>query len=694
MKRLTITILSVLALALTATLLATDQAREQKLQQAIDLIESKGDLASATPLLEDVAKSSDRALAARGLLCLAQAQERFGKGDALATYRRIVRDFGGPAEIAATSAVVAVARTRLAAIGQQGAGLVAQRVADVPGDAISPDGRYTTFVDNNGDLAVHDLASGRDTVLTANRKGSTRCYTVDSAVPSPDSQRIAYACNNLAVNRVELRVIGRDGGRPPVVHSDEAMASGVWPSGWSADGKWILAVLGSADAPRNPRDLVLIPANGGPTRLIKRFENGYASHVSMSPDGDAVAYDRPAAPGNPRRGVFSVAIDGGLEVPMFPQAANDQLLGWFPEGNRILFQSDRGGTRGIWAVRVAGGRAQGEPLLIRSEAGRVSAYGFTRKGDFYYRIAISQDEVYLGALDPVTGKQMGRLARLEGRFTGLKMQATWSPDGDRIAYVQPSITPVLGPVRDQKLAIQTISTGAVDLRTIALQSMQNPAWLPDGRGVIVQGRDLEARQGLHLVTIETGAATPIANRDPANDIRREQPALSRDGRRVFFKWSSAAATSEGGIGARDLASGAEELLTKEAIDRFALSPEGGWLAVTRPVTMTSPNPPVFVIPSTGGAPRPLAAAVSNWTITNVVAWSADSRFVFVVKAGEREEVWQIPTDGTEPRNTGLSWSGTIVRISAHPDGRRLALSTSGTSSETWVLRNLPPQRGK
>ena len=107
MKRI-VTVLAAFALALSVTLLANDTAREQELQQAIDLIESKGDLDRATPLLEDVARSADRALAARGLLYLAQSQERHGKGDALATYQRVVSKFGGPQDVMATSAEVSI----------------------------------------------------------------------------------------------------------------------------------------------------------------------------------------------------------------------------------------------------------------------------------------------------------------------------------------------------------------------------------------------------------------------------------------------------------------------------------------------------------------------------------------------------------------------------------------------------------
>src|SRR5581483_7882489 len=99
------------AAALAVAVLAADTAREQKLQQAIDLMESKGDLAKAIPIFEDVARSSDRALAARALLHLGQAQERQGADKARATYDRIVKEFRNQTE------TVAAAQQRLAALG-------------------------------------------------------------------------------------------------------------------------------------------------------------------------------------------------------------------------------------------------------------------------------------------------------------------------------------------------------------------------------------------------------------------------------------------------------------------------------------------------------------------------------------------------------------------------------------------------
>src|SRR5262249_43539598 len=85
-------------LLFTAALLASDPPREQKLQQAIDLMESKGDLAHAIPLLEEVARSADQTLAARGLLYLGRAHERRDAARARAMYERIIRDFSSQAD--------------------------------------------------------------------------------------------------------------------------------------------------------------------------------------------------------------------------------------------------------------------------------------------------------------------------------------------------------------------------------------------------------------------------------------------------------------------------------------------------------------------------------------------------------------------------------------------------------------------
>jgi hypothetical protein len=102
------------AIAAVLSLSAADRARETKLQQAIDLMGTKGDLAGAVKLLEDVTKSSDRNLAARSLLYLGDCRQKLGQQESRKPYERILREFADQKDVAAE------ARLRLAALGGGG----------------------------------------------------------------------------------------------------------------------------------------------------------------------------------------------------------------------------------------------------------------------------------------------------------------------------------------------------------------------------------------------------------------------------------------------------------------------------------------------------------------------------------------------------------------------------------------------
>lgn len=700
MKRLTIIILVVLGVALTASRAVEDKTREQELQRAIDLIESKGDLAQATPLLEDVAKSTDRPLAARGLLQLAQAQERFGKTDAVSTYQRIINGFGGPAEAAATTEVVELARTRLAAMGQKNAGLTVRRVWNDVGDAVSPDGRYIAFTEwDTGDLAVHDLSSNQDRLLTTNRKWTDNF--AEGGLPSPDGRLIVYSWWDNARQNSTLRVISRDGGQPRDIYPNEEKADTLWPVGWSPDGKWVLvtidknlpAVAGSR--PARSRDIKFVSTTGTPARLVKHLDGipgDLEMNPKMSPDGRSVIYNKLQASGKRERDLYLLAVDTGKETPLIQHAADDDVLGWMPDGERILFASDRGGSYGIWVARVTNSQVVGEPILVRSDTTDVDSLGITRQGDFYYGLRTRDSDVYVANLDAAASTASSRPTRLPSRFVGGKLGAAWSPDGARIAYTKETTASDSTPT----LAVQDVSTGVTQSFPLPLDNVYYPVWMPDGHAIVVQGRDKQLRQGLHRVDLETGVLTSIAVRDPANNINRGSAAPSPDGRQLFYGWSDANDTTKGGVMVRDMASGVERQLTTTSITRLALSPDGRWLAVTRANVVAGKSidgPKLIILPAAGGPPMNRVAGLDTWRMGDI-AWNPDGRSILVVKAGSSAaEIWQVPIDGGEPRRVGIDWLS-INRISVHPDGRRLAVSTSGSSSETWVLQNLPVMRDK
>src|SRR5436190_2787980 len=248
-------VVTVVAVALGATVLAQDRAREQKLQQAIDLLETKGDAARAVPLLEQVANSANRPLAARGLLYLGQAQEREGHGRARATYERIIRDF------AAQQDVVAMARVRLAGLGNDAAGrrsdLTIRRLQTLqePVDAISNDGSKSLETDwATGNVVVRDLATGQAHPITLQPPGSGSKYEEfgEAAIFSRDGSQAAYTwCTTVtkatATTKSKCdgylrvsRILDGAAEKARVVYS-----GGTWtqPYDWSPDGRLIAALV-------------------------------------------------------------------------------------------------------------------------------------------------------------------------------------------------------------------------------------------------------------------------------------------------------------------------------------------------------------------------------------------------------------------------------------------------------------------
>jgi Tol biopolymer transport system component len=193
--------------------------------------------------------------------------------------------------------------------------------------------------------------------------------------------------------------------------------------------------------------------------------------------------------------------------------------------------------------------------------------------------------------------------------------------------------------------------------------------------VIVQGTDLQKQSGLFRVDIETGDATRISSHG-------SRPTLSPDGREVYF-------LVDRRIMARDLASGVERVVSSEQFTNYSLSHDGQWVVASRQGGGAELH--VFVLPAAGGDLRRIASFPLGFTrgFPVPVAWAVDGRSVFATARGMGgAEIWRVPVDGSSPTNTGIVWSGALTRISVHPDGRRLALSTDQVSQETWVLQNL------
>ena len=216
----------------------------------------------------------------------------------------------------------------------------------------SPNGRYLSFVNGkNGNLGIWDLTTGESRDLTDDGRWEASPRHAERPTWSPDSKQIAYCWLNKGIN--ELRIIGLDGSKPQVLRpSEESRGRFGRCHDWSQDGKYILTWLA------NPQSIVLIPVDGGPTRIIKSPAH-CPEGMTISPDGRYVVYDRPVKEHEDLPDIFLLTTDGsGEETRLTEHPAFDYGPIWSPDGKSIVFASNRtpDGTVGLWLMQIVDGK--------------------------------------------------------------------------------------------------------------------------------------------------------------------------------------------------------------------------------------------------------------------------------------------------------------------------------------------------
>lgn len=440
----------VVVLALSAPSWA--QSLSGLLQKGIYTEETVGDLDAAIKIYEQVVAEAEanRSLVVQAHYRLAMCYEKKGqKQEAVAMLRKLIEQFPHETE------VVAHASAKLRALGEPAAGVVVRQVWADAADlkftgAASPDGKYISYVDwTSGDVAVHELATGKNRRLT--NKGWPE-YP-GTSVFSPDSQQVAFSCMKQG-GGYELRLVGIDGSGPRVLYSsEEKTVAYMEVHDWSPDGNLILATFYSPDY--NPQ-LVLVAVPDGAVRVLKTFRlRSNPGRIYFSPDGRFVAYSAATQQDSPHRDIFLLNTDGSGEVPVVAHPADDFVLGWVPDGKRLVFASDRTGTMSAWLLTVVDGKPQGAVELIKAELGHFHQMGLTRSGSFYYGVLSGQQNVHTATLDMEQGTLITPPAEAMQHAEGYNWAPAWSPDGRYLACLSHQ------PVRRPLLLIRSVESKQV-----------------------------------------------------------------------------------------------------------------------------------------------------------------------------------------------------------------------------------------
>ena len=558
------------------------------------------------------------------------------------------------------------------------------RSARQPG--ISAGGRYLSYVRTvTGNVHLRDLSTGQDRNLT--NRGSRMDYAeyASSSAPSPDGDRVAYGWRRQDGSE-EIRVIGADGSLPRVLFHRPDLER-VALTEWSPDGNSLLVRLTRKG---EVNEIGVIPVAGGAARFLKAG-NRY-SMASFSPDGRYVIYDRP--PGHSGQqdifGVETAALgEGAREIPLVQHPANDNVLGWAPRGNRILFASDRSGQRDVWLLPVAEGGPAGEPELVKRNVGEIWPVGFTRSGAFYYGSRSGGSDVYLASLDLATGRRLSPIETVNPQSAGSNTMPDWSPDGRALAYFTFRFWQ-----GSAALVVRSLATGQEREVPYRIAFTQNQLrWSPDGRWLLTDAQDPTGAPGLYRVDAQTGEATLVVSDElNASGIPHiDKPVWSQDGKAVFYiRIDGPARVAR--ILRHELDTGGETELYRSSypahLYSLDISPDRRWLAFT----VREQNRPrvLAIMPVTGGAPREILR-VQEPTYISTLAWTPDGRHVLFSQSHQgRNRLWRIRAAGGEPQPMDLEFR-TIRDLRVHPDGRRIAFRAGSLRVEIWKMDNfLPP----
>ncbi len=303
------------------------------------------------------------------------------------------------------------------------------------------------------------------------------------------------------------------------------------------------ALLALSQANAQDSDEWIVDAPHGPeTTFAQTFEEGTWISVDVSPDGEHIAFDHLGHIWEmPIAGGEATALTSGRSWNMFPR--------YSPDGTRIAFTSDRGGSNDLWVLdRISGeldnasdmklpvfqgtwsldGRAlYGTALNMKV---RFPAYRFNFHGEKQeivpadarapvndFREHPTQDAIYYVHQDgslPTSGPRIKRLDTRTGETEtyidrpGGAAAIALSPNGEQLAYVHRNDQATELVLHDfetesERVLLRGLDRGRFDSRSF-YGTYSNIAWHPSGDEVV-----LSTGGGIVAVDVSDGSTRAI-----------------------------------------------------------------------------------------------------------------------------------------------------------------------------------------
>jgi serine/threonine protein kinase/Tol biopolymer transport system component len=490
--------------------------------------------------------------------------------------------------------------------------------------ALSPDGRSIAFISTRssrtglvsvGELGLEYRVYGGDLWTTPALGGSARRLASDANYPAwrPDGGAILYVSG--PEDRRSLREIAPDGSSSREVLSSKDSRWEIMNPSYSQDGLWISFGDGGST-------LLLMPARGGTPHAL--FTTATTSHA-WADDGSLFFLKRGASGGTT---IGRVGID--------------------PRSGRVARSED--------VVAVLTGALRDIAVAPGSHGLAVSAI---EAGFDLARLPLSPD-----------GRPEGPEDVLSGGYIRNRYPA-YSFDGRRLAYS----SNVTGRLEVWVLDLQTLRPER--LPTPEGLETYMPAWLPDGKTLLVMGSRIGGPRSLWLLSLDGSRADELRWAGEAASALGSI-GVSPDGRRVLVELVDG---PEGQLYELDLVGRSKRRLTSAPGNTY----DGIWSRDGRQIAYiasTAGTLQLWTQPAQGGEARQLTFGRERMRHPS---FSPDGRWIYVQPS--HRNIWRVPTAGGTPEPvTRFPESGLFLEEPAlSPDGRTLAYARWKGGSSLWLL---------
>jgi serine/threonine protein kinase/Tol biopolymer transport system component len=552
----------------------------------------------------------------------------------------------------------------------------------VMGGGISPDGKYLAYADLKG---MH---------IKLIETGETR------AVPQPEAlkgQNVEWACGGWFPDGTRFLATSR-------------AAEQHWNQ-WSSENTnmWVTSVLGGA--PRKLRD--------------------HAVDGAVSPDGSLVSFDT-------NKGKFGereiwVMGPNGEQARKFDEAKEGSGiagLGWSPDGKRYAYilTDDSGPT-------MLSRDVQGGPLttLFRPyEMKKMNGINWLRDGRVVYSLQESDAidsacNYWTMQLDLRTGKRVEQPRRLTNWVGFCAYGGSATADGKRLAFVRNANqwtvyiadlltggTRIANPqhftlddsfnlpqdwTNDSKAVIftsnrtgqfaiykQSLNEGAPERISAGTGTFRDTPATPDGKWVfgIPWPKSGNPKDPDQIMRIPLAGGSPelvtTALSNPMSGVLCARPPSdvcvlgerSEDRKHLIF-------TSIDPLRARGPELARFDLDPNIEFSSFDVSPDGAQLAISG-----NPQGPIYILPLHGGKAQVIQARFNDM---QPFFWARDGKGFYI---GDRTKRGAVLSYVNLHGNAHILWESpgspwTYARPS--PDGRHLAIATSSSSNNVWMMEN-------